>query len=454
MSDPRFLLDVRVIGVMQKEKSKMYMTSVLWSDKSEVTVYRSLRDFKTLHKQLKKKFPVENRLRKEERVPRFGARKKTFLIKGLTKSINRLKSLEMYCFNLLQCESTVSRSTEVIQFFLPNEQELQPEFTKNSLMILQSDVIPTTQGETYVATPRLSVGNVTQPFVSKTYRCVAPYETKDTKNKPFKVAVDEKLDVLLKDQAGWWLVENENKKLAWFPAPYLELCEEEEDEDEFDSTNVETTLYCAIRSYTSGKEDELSLSIGAVVEVLQMSDNGWWLIRYNRKAGYVPSMYLKPYISPTFGIQNLQKKLYSSTINLSTNSFIHKSCSLEGLSKSSSEQGGHEESGSLRSSFSDDVTDSSSSDTDSVSPSVSGSDGDEGLRQPEDSESSISSSQSSPISSEPNLPLKAATTPKVPPRPQTQEILSRCTTYTRKAALATSSRLFVGRGGLVDGGRA
>ena len=47
-----------------------------------------------------------------------------------------------------------------------------------------------------------SGGNVTHPFVTETYRCVAPYETKDTKNKPFKVAVDEKVDVLIKDKAG------------------------------------------------------------------------------------------------------------------------------------------------------------------------------------------------------------------------------------------------------------
>lgn len=47
-----------------------------------------------------------------------------------------------------------------------------------------------------------SVGNVTQPFITETYRCVAPYETKDTKNKPFKVAADEKVDVLIKDKAG------------------------------------------------------------------------------------------------------------------------------------------------------------------------------------------------------------------------------------------------------------
>lgn len=48
----------------------------------------------------------------------------------------------------------------------------------------------------------VNIGNVTQPFVTEAYRCMAPYETKDTKNRPFKVAVDENLDVLIKDKAG------------------------------------------------------------------------------------------------------------------------------------------------------------------------------------------------------------------------------------------------------------
>lgn len=73
-------------------------------------------------------------------------------------------------------------------------------------MILQSNSIPTVNRGPDLANKRLSNGNVTQPFVSKTYRCVAPYETKDTKNKPFKVAVDERLDVLIKDKAGMSLL--------------------------------------------------------------------------------------------------------------------------------------------------------------------------------------------------------------------------------------------------------
>lgn len=56
-------------------------------------------------------------------------------------------------------------------------------------------------------------GNVTQPFVTETYRCVAPYETKDTKNRPFKVAVDELVDVLIKDKAG----ESDNYKCVLLP---------------------------------------------------------------------------------------------------------------------------------------------------------------------------------------------------------------------------------------------
>lgn len=39
-------------------------------------------------------------------------------------------------------------------------------------------------------------------------------------------------------------------------------------------------LYCAVRSYSTKKHDEVSVPIGSVVEVLRKSDDGWWLIRY------------------------------------------------------------------------------------------------------------------------------------------------------------------------------
>lgn len=39
-------------------------------------------------------------------------------------------------------------------------------------------------------------------------------------------------------------------------------------------------LYTAVKSYKATKSDEISVTIGAVVELLQKSENGWWLIRY------------------------------------------------------------------------------------------------------------------------------------------------------------------------------
>lgn len=38
-----------------------------------------------------------------------------------------------------------------------------------------------------------------------------------------------------------------------------------------------------VKSYKATKGDEISVAIGAVVEVLQKSDSGWWLIRYGCK---------------------------------------------------------------------------------------------------------------------------------------------------------------------------
>lgn len=113
------------------------------------------------------------------------------------------------------------------QFFMPKGHDLQSDFTKNrchshlnflyffklslrtefecvvsfvflySIVMLLSDDLPDGsdggKGE---------LTNITHPFVTETYRCVDAFETKDVKNRPFKVVVDEKLDVLIKDPAG------------------------------------------------------------------------------------------------------------------------------------------------------------------------------------------------------------------------------------------------------------
>ncbi|XP_010903886.2 NADPH oxidase organizer 1b [Esox lucius] len=508
----RFAISARIIGVMHGESGrvKMFMTSISWSDGCEVIVYRSFLDFKNFHRQLKKRFPVENPLRKRDRrIPKFGAitMRRKMQEKGPSWSVRQMNLLENYCNELLRCDHVVARSSDVTQFFCPKNHDLQADFTKNSIMVMPLEEKGVMSGQ------HLSMGNVTHPFVTHSYCCVASYETKDTKNRPFKVALDERLDVLIKDPAGWWLVENENKQLAWFPAPYLEKCEEEEDEDELDGIPLGGTVYCAVRSYSTKKHDEVSVPIGSAVEVLKKSDNGWWLIRYKGRAGYIPSMYLQPSNYPCAGLHTLQRVLHSSSLSLATHingtslessggiqsgnrcpptlyektglqqqtstqpvgnqyqaSRLQKTRSLELLSETpsgrtvpASQRDEYDLSKPYPSSQSClNVGDSSDSDFSS-----SGSESTDGSQRTSFSCSSEEEPQGPPHSPKSSghpgesssssysraneslcscsktrsskMPVDA---PRVPPRPRVQEILTRCTTMTRKAALASRVNLF------------
>ncbi|XP_054614920.1 NADPH oxidase organizer 1a [Dunckerocampus dactyliophorus] len=319
MEPQRYPVSIRVLGVMQKDKKKMFMTSVLWSDDNDIVIYRTVEDFKKMHKQLKRAFPPTKKT--ERTVPKFQVAKKAKASQrtGSEKGLNYLKPLQTYCDKLLRSDAQVNQSVHLIQFLHPKDEELQPDYSRNGVVIMAPEE----------DAPRSKVqnqggGSVTQPFATETYRCVAPFETKDTKNKPFKVAPDEKVDVLIKDKAGWWLVENEDKCLAWFPAPYLERLDDEPEDDCVDGLPERGMLYAVTKSYQATNDDEMTVSLGAVVEVLQKSENGWWLIRYKAKAGYIPSMYLKAQGSSTAHKQSRPQEPTSHSL-LSPNSLAVQS---------------------------------------------------------------------------------------------------------------------------------
>ncbi|XP_015232550.1 PREDICTED: NADPH oxidase organizer 1-like [Cyprinodon variegatus] len=461
----RYVISARIVGGLHREKPKLktFMVSVLWSDESEVIIYRSFQDFKKFHGQLKRKFPNFNPFRKNDRmIPKFTgkARRSSLKQKGSKKSVRQMMFLESYCDRLLKCDQTVTLSPEVTRFFTPKDHDLQTDFTKNTVMILMSgDVQDGRGGE---GAPRHQLGNVTHPFVTQTYRCVAPYETKDTKNRPFKVAADEKLDVLIKDPAGWWLVESEDKRLAWFPAPFLELSEGEDDDDE---EFLGGSLYCAVRTYSTSKADEVAVFIGSVVEVLRKSDDGWWLIRFNGKVGYIPSMYLQPYTNPRAGLHGSHRHHHSSSLNLATTRESRPSQSERINEESRSDQGSRRQSAVperlpraqsldvlsetwLHSQTEQDTPTSHS--TDSIFSSFSSSseereEGQDHTSEPDSPQTESPSRSSSPSSgsTQSTGSETASVAPKVPPRPKTQEILTRCSTMTRKAALANKTRLQV-----------
>ncbi|RXN19783.1 NADPH oxidase organizer 1-like protein [Labeo rohita] len=435
MDEQRYPVTIHLVGVMQKEVAK---------------------------RQLKKKFPPSNPIKRSGRiVPKFKAARvqKNMQKWSPSKSVLRLKALDEYCSELLKSDPRICHSSELLQFLLPKPQDLDSEFAKNSIVIMPSD--------TSMGNGNVGINNVTQPFVTEAYRCIATFETKDTKNQPFKVEVDEIVDVLIKDQKGWWLVENEAKHLAWFPAPYLQRAEM--DDDGPDMMDAGSVFYVATKSYKATNSDELSVEIGYVVEVLQKSDNGWWIVRYNRRAGFVPSMYLQPYNNPRMNLMPPKREITSSTLDLAQlqrpgENFLQVSS--RELSRSQGNLGPPGSTldpkdkqmsrsmsrlpdarttrltpPSVRVEFAENGHQSSlSDDSEEFSDDSSFSGSEAQLRRSRtptpDSFGSLSPQSAGEgkmigSKSDPSL-NKMPSTPKIPPRPHAQEILKRCTTVTRK----------------------
>ncbi|KFW88507.1 NADPH oxidase organizer 1, partial [Phalacrocorax carbo] len=285
-----------------------YMMFVSWSDQNNILIYRTLGDFKRFHKELKRKFPIESgSLRRSDRtIPRFKGKENKSLMAQQTRRSCRgrcleiLKLVETYSQELLKMDAKISQSEDVIQFFRAQTQDLDPSFPENSVVIMPSEI-----GGEKKNQPRQQLSSITRPQASQSYRCVETFETKDAKNKTFKVAQKEIVEVLIKDMTGWWLVENADKQIAWFPASYLEEMDVHKDTQSALSSNEEGSLYFVVRAYESQEADELSLNNGVVVEVVRKSDDGWWLIRYNGHTGYMPSMCLQPYKNPHHKLQTI-----------------------------------------------------------------------------------------------------------------------------------------------------
>lgn len=46
-------------------------------------------------------------------------------------------------------------------------------------------------------------------------------------------------------------------------------------------------------NYEAEEDDEISFKRGAIVDVLQKSMDGWWLVRINKAVGLAPATFLK-----------------------------------------------------------------------------------------------------------------------------------------------------------------
>ncbi|XP_054524008.1 NADPH oxidase organizer 1 isoform X4 [Pan troglodytes] len=350
MAGPRYPVSVQGAALVQIKRLQTFAFSVRWSDGSDTFVRRSWDEFRQLKKTLKETFPVEaGLLRRSDRVlPKLLDAPLLGRVGRTSRGLARLQLLETYSRRLLATAERVARSPTITGFFAPQPLDLEPALPPGRCLTrpklpacsgvwswersrvggeqpanrgreweagglagvappvspspsaylslvraaLPSRVILPTPEEPPLsrAAGRLSIHSLE----AQSLRCLQPFCTQDTRDRPFQAQAQESLDVLLRHPSGWWLVENEDQQTAWFPAPYLEEAAPGQGREGGPSLGSSGPQFCASRAYESSRADELSVPAGARVRVLETSDRGWWLCRYGDRAGLLPAVLLRP----------------------------------------------------------------------------------------------------------------------------------------------------------------
>ncbi|XP_074055098.1 NADPH oxidase organizer 1 [Macrotis lagotis] len=293
---------VRGIGFVLDRRAKMFILSVFWSDGSESLIYRTFQEFRKFHKRLKDTFPLEAGLLKSSDciLPKFQDGSVLLPSRRTRRGLVRLRMLEDYSQKLLGATEVISQSEVVIAFFQSQPGDLVPDLPQNSLVIMPST------WERSQQSPKKPLASQSDIHIleTQTFRCLDSFNTQDTKGKPFKAEVGEELDVLLREPTGWWLVENQDKQIAWFPAPYLEEVSPRRCE-ELPQMPRSGLLFWTSGAYESSREDELSVPAGARVTLLQASERGWWRCRYRGRQGLLPAVLLYRPPDPASGLDAL-----------------------------------------------------------------------------------------------------------------------------------------------------
>ncbi|XP_029389005.1 NADPH oxidase organizer 1 isoform X4 [Mus pahari] len=291
MASSRHPVSAHAVALVQMDRLQTFAFSVCWSDNSDTFARRSWDEFRQLQT-LKKVFPVEaGLLRRAEQVlptlPGQACKGAPLLTRrGHTgRGLVRLRLLDTYVQALLATSEHILRSSALYGFFAPKPLDLEPMLPPGSLVILPTPEEPLSQ-------PRGSLA--IHSLEAQSTRCVQPFSTLDTRDRPFHTKAQEILDILLRHPSGWWLVANKDQQTAWFPAPYLEEVAAGQGQEPGLALQGSGRQFCATRAYEGSRSDELSVPSGARVHVLETSDRGWWLCRYNGRTGLLPAMLLQP----------------------------------------------------------------------------------------------------------------------------------------------------------------
>ncbi|XP_033119450.1 SH3 and PX domain-containing protein 2A-like isoform X2 [Anneissia japonica] len=276
----RTVIEAKVVDAEKRRvpsKHYVYVIHVTWSDGSVNVIYRRYSAFFDFQVKLLMKYPDEAGTKNPQQrsIPFIPGKK--LLGRSHTREVaaKRQKPLNDYCKSLVRLPINISESKEVIDFFTPTPEDINPPTEKDSAGKDKSDI-----------------EEITGPIQSETYVVIADYK-KQAKNE-VTLKEGEQVEVLEKGDNGWWFISVHDAQ-GWAPGTFMQRDDGKDDED-FIVGNYEK--YISNCAYEAQQEDELSFEIGAVVEIVKKSLDGWWLVKYLNEQGWVPAAYLQVYKGP------------------------------------------------------------------------------------------------------------------------------------------------------------
>ncbi|XP_071827969.1 SH3 and PX domain-containing protein 2A-like isoform X3 [Apostichopus japonicus] len=278
----RHILDARVRDIEKRRlpsKHYVYVIHVSWTDGSITIIYRRYSKFFDFHMKLLATFPDEAgaRIPASRTIPFLPGKKVFGRSHTREVALKRMNQLDEYCRVLVKMPGKVSNSEVVITFFSPT-----PE-----------DINPPSSPEPGRGPSSSEIDEISDPIQAEQYRVIADYK-KQQKNEVDLLSGDI-VEVFEKNENGWWFVSVQDSQ-GWAPGTFLAKADGKDDDEEVISGNNEK--YITNSPYQADQDDEVSFETGAVVTVVKKSLDGWWLVKYLDKTGWVPATYLQPYKGP------------------------------------------------------------------------------------------------------------------------------------------------------------
>ncbi|XP_025095174.1 SH3 and PX domain-containing protein 2A-like isoform X2 [Pomacea canaliculata] len=279
------LVDITVVDAEKRRvpsKHYVYVIHVQWSDGSSMVIYRRYSRFFDLQTQLLDKFPIQAgaadpSLRIIPFLPG-----KIFFGRSQIRDVamKRLGEIDTYCKALLKLPAEISQCDEVLEFFEVEPDDLEPPKSEDKKQ--SGDKKPS---------------KISGPKQLEQYTAVADYEAQEKGEASLQAGMT--VEVVEKSESGWWFVSADDHQ-GWVPSTYLKTLD---NSGANTHANVrvedgEEERYICIETYSAQNEDELSLSKGVLVEVVQKNMDGWWEVRYQGQVGIAPATYLKKCSDP------------------------------------------------------------------------------------------------------------------------------------------------------------